>query len=306
MSIPSSPSTHPGLSAFLEALSPDVREALVLGVGAGDWFDGLWQEAREHWRTFEVPQDAFGAYLAHSFQKQTQAPHPLDALNHLCINDLYLACGCVMGQSQAVVALEQAMYWPFLALRRQFRLEEHRFEELKQALWVDLLVREEGKRTKLETYTGQSRIEHWMRIVLMRRILRSQTKSKREVPMEEEVLARMLPTPSPIEKGYIKSQYQEPFREALREALGSLNSKERNLLRYSYVRGLSIDRIAAIYRVHRSTAARWLQSIRSLLYERVQLTLADQFALQSEEFESILVAVKSQLELSFSQVIQPH
>jgi RNA polymerase sigma-70 factor (ECF subfamily) len=77
------------------------------------------------------------------------------------------------------------------------------------------------------------------------------------------------------------------------------------LLRLSVIDGLGIDQLAAIFHVHRSTAARRLEAARDALVavtrERMRATLA----ITDSELESILRMLHSLTDLTLGNLREP-
>ena len=90
------------------------------------------------------------------------------------------------------------------------------------------------------------------------------------------------------------------LQDAFKEALASLTSRERNLLRYHFLEGMSIDRIGALYGVHRATAARWIQGARENLCERTRTNMCKRISLSEEGFERILGLIESQIAINLA------
>jgi RNA polymerase sigma-70 factor (ECF subfamily) len=75
------------------------------------------------------------------------------------------------------------------------------------------------------------------------------------------------------------------------------------LLKYHYVDGFSIDKICAIYTVHRATAARWLGAAREALAVETHRLLGTRLGVSPSELRSIARLVESQLDLSIRRLL---
>ena len=93
-------------------------------------------------------------------------------------------------------------------------------------------------------------------------------------------------------------------REGLDLSLESLTARERTLLKQQIVDGLTIDDLALLYRVHRATCARWLQSAREQLLSRTRRAFMSRARINSEECESIMRLVRSQLDVSLHRQLK--
>ena len=96
----------------------------------------------------------------------------------------------------------------------------------------------------------------------------------------------------------LKARYRSELADAFRAALAELVPRDRTLLRYQMIDGLSIDEIGTIYRVHRATAARWLVGIRDKLVDNTRGRLAAKLGVDTQEAASIVRLVQSQLDVS--------
>src|SRR5262249_22780652 len=101
----------------------------------------------------------------------------------------------------------------------------------------------------------------------------------------------------------LRARYAVEFQAALRAALEALPARDRNLLRFSYLEGLSIDEIAAFYRVHRATAARWIGRARDALVEETRRLVLARVAVGEAELESLMRDLASQLEVSVRRLL---
>jgi RNA polymerase sigma-70 factor (ECF subfamily) len=101
----------------------------------------------------------------------------------------------------------------------------------------------------------------------------------------------------------MKARYRDEFREAFGEAVARLAPRDRNLLRYQLLDGLTTHQIGTIYRVHRVTITRWLKKARDNLLEETRSLLIARLRVEPQEFNSIMGLIQSQLDLSLSRVL---
>lgn len=104
------------------------------------------------------------------------------------------------------------------------------------------------------------------------------------------------------ELALLRERYCDEVRRALAGALDQLAERQRNVLRQYYVDGLTIDQLAALYKVDRATTARWVVNARSAILVGTRDLLAQSLGATSAEIDSILRLVRSQLELSLRQL----
>jgi len=100
-------------------------------------------------------------------------------------------------------------------------------------------------------------------------------------------------------------RYRDVLEASIRSVFGQLEVRERNLIRLHYVDGLNVDRLGAMYDVHRATAARWIAAVRTRIFEDVACDVRATLKLSRSEFYSILGFVRSYLEASLGGLLGP-
>jgi len=150
----------------------------------------------------------------------------------------------------------------------------------------------------LDRYTGRGRLGAWIRVVASRDALKALRGDGREVPIDAARLDRVGAPDADLEMDYMKAVYRTAFADAFYAALDGLAPRDRLMLRYSVLDGLSIDRIAAAYGVHRATAARWVARARQQLVASTRARLIRAEGLTDSEFDSVTRLIRSQLDLS--------
>src|SRR6185436_3937910 len=96
----------------------------------------------------------------------------------------------------------------------------------------------------------------------------------------------------------LRGKYATDFGTALREAFASLEPGERDVLRMHFLEGLSLNQIAAMYQVNKSTISRRMAKAREALLERTR-------ALPPTELDSLLEQLGPRLDLSLTSVLNP-
>jgi RNA polymerase sigma-70 factor (ECF subfamily) len=170
-------------------------------------------------------------------------------------------------------------------------------DEVRQALRERLLL---GERPKIAEYKGSGPLGAWIRVAALRVALNLKAAAgRRQTPQDELAPARHHGAgPADPETRLIKEAAKRQFEAALREALAALPADERSVLRLHLVQRLSIDKIAALHKVHRATAARWLQSARDSIFEGTRRCLRERLGLTPQELDSMTDLVRSQIEIS--------
>ncbi len=287
--------------AFCAALRPglappgDAVEALELGLGA------LWAAARAAWPALQTPWGAFAPYLAARLPESL----PLDeALGQVRASDLYLACACAREEPRALAAFGELASGDVAAVARRFDASGSSGDELWQTVQAALFVAEAGAGKKIERYGGRGSLRAWVAVVAAREALRLGRRVASERPVDEAAATALADEgaggSNDGELDYLKEMYRAPVRRAFEESLAALSGRERSLLRYRYVEGLSSEELALTYKVHRVTVNRWLEAARRRLWADMRARLRAALRVGLDEVDSVLRLVQSRLELSLS------
>jgi RNA polymerase sigma-70 factor len=105
------------------------------------------------------------------------------------------------------------------------------------------------------------------------------------------------------EQRLIRNKYGGLVEEALRDAVKQLAKRERNLLRFHFVAGMTYEAIARTYHVNRSTAVRWISAICDDLENAVRVRLWDELGISPTEVLSLWHAVRSDVQVSISRLL---
>jgi len=214
--------------------------------------------------------------------------------------DLSWARALAAGDPRALARYESELV-PII--RAQLRRRHHTDDEiadLQQTLRARLFVGDGGG-PAVAKYAGMGQLRSWVLVAALRESTRSRQKKTREPATDDEALIAIADrtNATPVaEPG--KERYREAFRAAFREALASLTSRDRNLLRMHLIDGLSIDQIGAIQGVHRATAARWIERAREDIASKVRRRLMKDLGADPFEADDVLRWVQSRIELSLS------
>jgi RNA polymerase sigma-70 factor (ECF subfamily) len=245
------------------------------------------------WPGVHVPVEEFIPYLA---QRLGEGATPADALN-LHTLDLYLACACARGDATAIAAFEARYLTVVDQALAPLNVDSDAVAEIKQEIRRTLLVAD-GRAPKITGFAGRGDMRGWLRVMAVRDALSSLRRVRREQPADDELLERTwIPQASP-ELEMLKNQYRDEFKSAVGEAMRALTPRERTLLRQQFIDSLTIDQLGAIYRVHRATAARWVERARQKVLVTTRAALMKRLTVQPAELDSVMRLINSRLDMS--------
>lgn len=274
----------------LEAADPGPLEARL---------HALWNACQAAWPTVVLEPAPFLDYIGERLSSDGSA---LDALSALRAPELYLCCACAAGQRAALEAL-QAKYGAHLdaVLSRVVRPGLQAREDLDQLVRDHLFVWDGDQPPRITRYSGHGSFEAWLRVTA-RRTASNANRRKDPAGGAEDALDLPDQVDDP-ELNYLKGRYREEFRDAFFEAVTTLEPRQRTLLRQAFVHGLNVRQIARMYQIHHATAARWIASAREQLASGTREALARHLELSEGELRSIMVLIRSRLDLSIARAL---
>jgi RNA polymerase sigma-70 factor (ECF subfamily) len=247
-------------------------------------------DARQTWPDIEVSEAEFAEWVARRLPPEQD---PVAGLASLRITDLYLAYGCVRGQTDALRAFERNFGPQLEAAARRGGAKQP--EEVVARLRERLLV---GPAAKLRDYAGTGSLARWLKIASQRLAIDMERSDRaRDAQRSDPELLDLIGSDDP-ELQLLKDRYREVFKQAFAEAMRTLTPRARTMLRLHLVHGLTIDEIAPMHDVHRSTAARWLAQARDEVLERSRARLGELLETDAREVESILHLIASRFDVS--------
>lgn len=286
--------------AFLSGLEDAQRQTIADRDALEQALAGAVASARGEWPTVCGDDARFAAYVA---RQLTADPDPAAALHELRWGDLYLAWACSTKDTAALAAFEEQVFPIAGAALTQMRLPATAVDEVMQVLREQLFVAPAGQRPMICGFSGRGQLRNWLRVVAVRTATRWIGRTDREVPLPDEALDHLVLAPEDAELQHLKEGYHAEFKASFLEALESLDSRERALLKHHYLDELNIDQIGALYRVHRATAARWLATARDTLLERTRDGLMRRLKVDRSECASIMRLIESRLGFTFRSLL---
>ncbi len=284
--------------AFLAALTSEARARFVEPTGAV--LAAHLEAARAAYPAIVLADDRFAAELARRLGEHA-SPERLASVR---APHVFLAIASVDGDEAAIRELDRELAREAEQCAGRLRALPDQAIEARGHLRRILFVSEPGRPAAIGAYAGKGDLRSYLRVIATRELIRIINKGRREIGVEDEVLERLSPSTDP-ELVYLRDHYRADVDAALRAALGGLAAEARALLRYHLLDGWSIDRIGALYGVHRATAARWLTTARQQLGVAIRADLAARLAIPDEEVESIVRLVQSRIDVSLARLLDP-
>ncbi len=285
-----------GLVAHFVANLPESRRAEASTPEVAERLRELLASARADLEGLEVDEPSLAEALARAVS-ELPLPRGLEALR---AGELYLAARCARQDELAIAAFERKYFSVVEVAARRARIGE---AELKQRLRTVLFVGDGGE-PKIASYAGLGDLKGWLMVTAARLAAKLATRTVRDVPVSDEVLDDLEGKGADPELDYLRARYQADFKKAFSDALAELPRKERMLLRYRFVDGLTLDETAALFQVHDATVSRWLQKVRARVLDRVRALLAERLGASPEELESLVRLVRSEADVTLTRLLE--
>jgi len=259
-------------------------------------------EAQQRWPQVQVNG---GRFAVHWAAQLAQAENLTEAAGQLHLGDLYLAFACGQGDPAALRAFGELLLTVAGAVR-SVDASPSFVDEILQRLRTRVLVPDEGQPARILDYAGRGSLENWLRAGALRLALNARRDARRGPdPLPDASLWEPAAPTADLQLELLRSKYGGDFGRALREAFGTLESAERNVLRLHFFEGLSLNQIAAMYQVNKSTISRRMARARETLLARTRAQLAKSLAIPGGELDSLLEQLGPRLDLSLTSVLNP-
>ncbi len=253
-------------------------------------------EGARAWPTVTLEAAVYLRHLADKLRER--ATEPADhVIRTMPAADLYLAAACLAGDEAAIAAFHDAIVPVIRPALAKLALSETTIDEAEQRVLVMILVGD-PVRPAIAMFGGRGRLLGWVRSIAVRTARRLAGITDGGPDATQDELDRLTTSVHDPELAMLRERYREQVRTALATALGALTERQRNVLRQYYIDGLTIDQLAALYSVDRATTARWVIGARTAVLDGTRDRLRAGLGITSDEVESILRLVRSQLDVS--------
>ncbi len=275
--------------AFREALGVEVDEAVDAALD-----DVVARAAASSEGVFTLELGHFVASLA-----RHGAADPLGYLRTVRAEDFALASACAAGDRRALAHFEKLYFREIDRAYTRVRRGAVDRQDFGQRMRERLFVATDARRPRIGDYAGQGDLRTWFRVAVTRTLTTEATRPNRDAPSNEEESFDDTPDSAlDPELALLRRKYSQDFKDAFRRALEAMEERDKAVLRKVVVEHQGIDVIAAVYQVHRATAARWVQRAREGLVRGVRKDLQENLRVAPVELESILRLVASEVEVS--------
>jgi RNA polymerase sigma-70 factor (ECF subfamily) len=217
--------------------------------------------------------------------------------------DVVLAWAVAQRDREAVARFEREVAPEIAAGIRRVDRDRAFVDEVTQRVRVRLLVGDDSAPPRIASYRGTGPLRGWVAIVALRTALNA-VRDRAPDSAGDDVLGDVVDREDDPELRHLRTLYRSELREALSATLGELPDRDRALLRMRFVAGLELAKIGALYRVHESTASRWIAATLDRVRHDARERLVAQLAIGPGTADSVARLVASRLDLSIVRLLQ--
>jgi RNA polymerase sigma-70 factor (ECF subfamily) len=230
---------------------------------------------------------------------------PARALDELHAGDLTVAfCAGVKGApAEALRALDAEVRQHGTAALQRVGLSADTVEDTLQLLRTRLWVAEPSRPAKILEYSGRGALQAWLRAVATGMGLNALRRARPEREQAQSLGSVVVPEDAGLELGYLRVRHRDAFKRALGASLKSLRQRDRNLLRLRFQQGLTGEELGKLYRVHPTTAMRWIERAQEQILDATRAQLREELQLSGSEIDSLIRDLQSGLELSLREIL---
>lgn len=286
------------LLSLLKKRHPSLAKERALVVRA---LDSALGRARAKWPHIQLSDRAFLEGLA---RRVLKADGVVSGLAALRTSDLYAALAAATGDPQAVEGILEHCRPDIQKTLRSIKLDGTEFDEVLQRLRVRIFVAAPGESPRILGYSGSGSLGAWLAAAATRLAIDLKRSNSDVVDEFDEKLTTVLSNHEDIELNFMKQKYRREFRQTFQEVFASLTRDDRNLLRLTFLDGLSIDQLSPLLGVHRSSVARRIAKLRQTLASGTQSRLRAKLNLSKGDLDSLVRLVTSAFDISLAQVLK--
>jgi RNA polymerase sigma-70 factor (ECF subfamily) len=254
------------------------------------------------WPDLTATPEELVAYAAARIEQPTSLADAVGKLEALHVDDLYLACACTQGDPLAAAAFDEKVLAQIVVHVRKVCQADDDVDEIRQIIRTRMLLGTEQHPPRIASYGGRGPLAGWLRIAAVR-VARDLRRASPALADADDAEQPDTAHPMDPELALMKARYGHHFRAALNGVLAALPDRERNILAMSVIDGASTDAIGALYRVNGSTVRRWIAQARESVLAEVRARLEATLNIRPNEFDSLMVLVRSQIDLNLSQLL---
>jgi RNA polymerase sigma-70 factor, ECF subfamily len=214
--------------------------------------------------------------------------------------DLYLACSAAHGDTVAIRIIDERFLSRLPGRLRRLGTKLEAVADVLQTVRERLFA---GLAPRIGAYNAAGPLEQWIKVVAIRTAIDMHRTDAAAPRAESGWLETVAPAGGDATALLMRAEYKSELEIAIREQVAALSARERAVLRLHVLEGLSIDRIASSYGVHRVTVARWVWTAGEQMLDGLRQRFKERFGIVPRELDSLARLARSQLSLNLEELL---
>jgi RNA polymerase sigma-70 factor (ECF subfamily) len=251
--------------------------------------EAVWARIRAEWPDVRYERRRFEAVLTGR-----------DVPRH--VEDFYLASACAAGDPAALAAFERHHLAQIASLIARIDGSAAFAGEVRQLVSERLLVGSGAHRPTISEYRGTGPLGGWVRTIAVR-VARDLKRARRTATLDSRRVARAAADDNP-ELELVRRRDGRQLELAFRSVLSELGPRERNVLRWYFVDGMTVEAIGKLCGLNKSTITRRLAECRRQILSGIRDQLRDRLGIDADEVEGLVGLLRSRLDVSLRTLLR--
>jgi RNA polymerase sigma-70 factor (ECF subfamily) len=251
------------------------------------------------WTAGQAQAVVFGVTEADLEQHAEGTPLSREAVQNAA--DVVLVCGCLKRATAALADLDRTLRAGVPLFIRRIDRDSSFADEVCQALREKLLHPE---RPRLRAYNGAGSLFNWLRVAAVRQAI---DMKRADAPLSrlfaESVSHHLVTDGTSPDLAVLRARYGQALVDAISRGLRKLPRRHRAILRLYLLGGVNIEELGRMYRVHRSTIARWISTAERSVFDGVKSEFRERWGIATNDMVSLARVIRSQLPLSLEDAL---
>ena len=214
--------------------------------------------------------------------------------------DLYLACAAAHGNPVAIQLIDEHFVARLPVRIRRLGAGPDAVADILQCVRERVFT---GPASRIRAYNASGPLEQWIKVVAIRTAIDMHRKAA-AVPRTESAWLRTVVAESSDPSALLmRAEYKDELETAIREQVAALSARDRVVLRLHLIEGVTIEKIAATYGVHRVTVARWVWTAGEGMLDGLRRRFQQRFGVVPPDLDSLARLTRSQLSLNLAELL---
>jgi RNA polymerase sigma-70 factor, ECF subfamily len=214
--------------------------------------------------------------------------------------DLYLACAAAHGDPTAIGIIDERFVACLPARIRRLGSKQDAVADVLQTVRERLFA---GPSARIRAYNAAGPLAQWIKVVAIRTAIDMHRRDAATPRAESAWLETIVNASVDATALLMRAEYKRELETAIRDQIAALAARDRAILRLHIVEGVSIEKIAASYGVHRVTVARWVWTAGEGILDGLRRCFHERFGIVPHELDSLARLARSRLSLNLAELL---